>query len=280
MAARAGQLVKHLAPSTRSFMAISVVHAAQLHKMAAWNSCRWFWVPSFSTGLIVREIYGNGFVYQIDALDLAGRSHLAWAGTDPAQAIPARVRDNGWTFASVAYGGSGTWLGQYLVNGDKAWIMIDIAGVAQASHEGLAGDAWPVCMRDASTQLMAALDLWSTKVFENDVINNGELCDIVSLEHATGKDMLFEWARADSLVAGIRVYVDSDHNPRAREEIDSIQLQGDLPVAPGPLALFGSGVTLARNRKLGKRIQIGQAANKNRSHSNPMPSALAIDVAD
>ena len=85
----------------------------------------------------MRETYGNGFVYQIDALDLAGQLHSLWTGVHPAQPVYDRAEDNGWTATSVDFGSPGTSLGQYLMNGDKTWIRTDVAGIPQSSYEEL-----------------------------------------------------------------------------------------------------------------------------------------------
>lgn len=41
-----------------------------------------FATPTYATGALIRETYGNGFVYQIDAIDLNGTLHTVWSGTD------------------------------------------------------------------------------------------------------------------------------------------------------------------------------------------------------
>jgi hypothetical protein len=40
---------------------------------------------AYASGALVREVFGNGFVFQIDAIDTQGVSHLVWAGTDTSQ---------------------------------------------------------------------------------------------------------------------------------------------------------------------------------------------------
>jgi hypothetical protein len=42
-----------------------------------------FPAPMFATGVTVRETWGNGFVYQVDVVDLADQLHTVWTGTDP-----------------------------------------------------------------------------------------------------------------------------------------------------------------------------------------------------
>ena len=44
-----------------------------------------FATPTYATGALIRETYGNGFVYQIDAIDTLGGVHTVWTGTDPSQ---------------------------------------------------------------------------------------------------------------------------------------------------------------------------------------------------
>jgi hypothetical protein len=41
--------------------------------------------PLFAYGAVIRQTCGNGFVTQVDALDLAGNWHTVWSGTDPTQ---------------------------------------------------------------------------------------------------------------------------------------------------------------------------------------------------
>jgi hypothetical protein len=40
----------------------------------------------YSDGAIIRETYGNGFVHQVDVLDLNDTLHTVWSGTDTALA--------------------------------------------------------------------------------------------------------------------------------------------------------------------------------------------------
>jgi len=44
-----------------------------------------FATPVYADGATIRETYGNGFVYQVDALDENGELHNLWVGTDPSQ---------------------------------------------------------------------------------------------------------------------------------------------------------------------------------------------------
>lgn len=42
-----------------------------------------FTTPVYANGVTIRETYGNGFVYQVDALDSSDVLHTVWAGADP-----------------------------------------------------------------------------------------------------------------------------------------------------------------------------------------------------
>ena len=42
-----------------------------------------FTLPVFADGFVIRETYGNGFVYQVDVLDTANVLHTVWTGADP-----------------------------------------------------------------------------------------------------------------------------------------------------------------------------------------------------
>ena len=42
-----------------------------------------FSTPVFAEGATIRETWGNGFVYQIDVIDVFDTLHTVWSGTDP-----------------------------------------------------------------------------------------------------------------------------------------------------------------------------------------------------
>jgi MYXO-CTERM domain-containing protein len=78
--------------------------------------------PTYATGALVRETDGNGFVYQIDAIDMAGSLHTVWAGVDPSK--PETPVDFMPTWASTPYLVKG--LKIYVNTGDnRAWEEID-----------------------------------------------------------------------------------------------------------------------------------------------------------
>ncbi|MGM9483380.1 PEP-CTERM sorting domain-containing protein [Roseateles sp. NT4] len=82
-----------------------------------------FATPTYSTGAVVRETYGNGFVYQVDAIDAQGGLHTVWTGTDTSVAgapVDFSLSWNQTAFKTVGL--------KIYVNGDhdlNAWEEID-----------------------------------------------------------------------------------------------------------------------------------------------------------
>jgi hypothetical protein len=88
-----------------------------------------FDTPVFATGATIRETWGNGFVFQIDVVDLDDVLHPVWTGTDPS--LPGSPVDfvTSWTQTSFPAKGlkiyvdtthnTGTWeeIDSVLLNG-------------------------------------------------------------------------------------------------------------------------------------------------------------------
>lgn len=120
-----------------------------------------FDTPVYAYGATIRETYGNGFVTQIDLLDLSSTLHTVWAGTD-------------------------------------------------LSQPGSPVDFQP------------------------------------------------SWTQTTYLVNGIKIYIDTNHNLDAWEEIDSVRLNGDTtaPVPePTTMFMFGTGIAGLVGTKLRRKRQ-------------------------
>lgn len=60
-----------------------------------------FTTPVYSNGAVIRETYGNGFVYQVDVIGTNNVSHTVWTGTDPS--LPGTPVDFNPTWAMTNY---------------------------------------------------------------------------------------------------------------------------------------------------------------------------------
>ncbi len=69
-----------------------------------------FVTPVYAFGAVIRETSGNGFVYQIDAIDLANNYHTVWSGTDPS--LPGAPVDFSVSWSQTSY----------LVSGIKVYV--------------------------------------------------------------------------------------------------------------------------------------------------------------
>lgn len=82
-----------------------------------------FATPTFSTGALIRETYGNGFVVQIDAIDTSGALHTVWTGTDPSQ--PGQPANFNATWAETAFRTVGLKIHVNTDHNLSAWEEID-----------------------------------------------------------------------------------------------------------------------------------------------------------
>jgi hypothetical protein len=69
--------------------------------------------PVYAAGAVIRETWGNGFVYQVDVLDLNNVLHTVWTGTDPS--LPGAPVDFAVSWPRTAY----------LVKGLKIYVNTD-----------------------------------------------------------------------------------------------------------------------------------------------------------
>jgi hypothetical protein len=89
-----------------------------------------FDTPVLASGAVIRETSGNGFIYQIDAIDTGGIAHTIWSGTD--DSLPGTPADFSVGWAQTAFAVNGLKL--YVDTSHSAeWEEIDavtLQGVA------------------------------------------------------------------------------------------------------------------------------------------------------
>lgn len=82
-----------------------------------------FGTAVYATGATIRETYGNGFVYRVDAVDTFGNLHTLWNGTDTSAAgAPAEFTVN---WAATSYLVSGLKIFSNTDHNLNAWEEID-----------------------------------------------------------------------------------------------------------------------------------------------------------
>jgi hypothetical protein len=99
----------------------------------------------YATGATIRETWGNGFVYRVDAIDTLGAYHQVWAGVDTSP-------------AGAAYDFSVSWdATAFLVNGLKVYVNTSHTGDwEEIDSIQLAGTAPQQVPEPASLALMGA----------------------------------------------------------------------------------------------------------------------------
>ncbi|MDL2354647.1 MAG: PEP-CTERM sorting domain-containing protein [Pseudomonadota bacterium] len=70
------------APDTGAYGDISTAWAPATKDATLEYLTLGFDTPVYSTGAVIRETYGNGFVYQVDAVAADNSYHTVWSGTD------------------------------------------------------------------------------------------------------------------------------------------------------------------------------------------------------
>ncbi|HQR02493.1 MAG TPA: PEP-CTERM sorting domain-containing protein [Rhodocyclaceae bacterium] len=109
-----------------------------------------FATPVYSTGATIRETYGNGFVYQIDAIDTNSGYHTVWSGTDPS--LPGTPVDFSVTWATMSFQTAGLKIYVNTNHNLDTWEEIDSVT--------LSGDLLaPVPEPETYAMLMAGLGL-------------------------------------------------------------------------------------------------------------------------
>lgn len=82
-----------------------------------------FATATYSNGATIRETYGNGFVYQIDALDSSNVLHTVWTGSDPS--LPGSPVDFSVAWSQTAFLTTGLKIYVDTNHNLSAWEEID-----------------------------------------------------------------------------------------------------------------------------------------------------------
>ena len=111
------------APNTVSYGDIDTAWAPGPLNGTLENITLGFLTPTYSTGAMVRETYGNGFVYQIDALDSSNILHTVWTGVDPS--LPGTPVDFSVSWAQTSFLTTGLKIYTNTDHDLNAWEEID-----------------------------------------------------------------------------------------------------------------------------------------------------------
>jgi hypothetical protein len=90
-----------------------------------------FSTPVHADGATIRETDGNGFVYQVDAIDTAGQLHKVWSGLDPS--LPGNPVDFSISWKPTSYLVSGLKIYTNTNHNLNAWEEIDAVQLAAGS---------------------------------------------------------------------------------------------------------------------------------------------------
>jgi hypothetical protein len=77
----------------------------------------------YSTGALIRETWGNGFVTQVQALDTLGTYHTVWSGTDTS--LPGKAVDDVLSWAQTSYLTTGLKIFVNTNHNRRTWEAID-----------------------------------------------------------------------------------------------------------------------------------------------------------
>ena len=82
-----------------------------------------FSTPVYSSGAVIRETYGNGFVYQVDAIDSNNNYLTVWSGSDTSQ--PGTPVDFALSWATTSFLTTGLKIYVNTSHNLNAWEEID-----------------------------------------------------------------------------------------------------------------------------------------------------------
>lgn len=142
-------------PDTSSYGDISTAWAPRSQNGTLEYLSLGFATAVYSTGATIRETYGNGFVYQIDAIDTSNGYHTVWTGTDSSQ--PGSPVDFSVTWATTSFQTAGLKIYVDTNHNLGAWEEIDAVKLTGQTTA-------PVPEPETYAMLMAGLGLLGATV--------------------------------------------------------------------------------------------------------------------
>jgi speckle-type POZ protein len=92
-----------------------------------------FGTAVYASGATIRETDGNGYVYQVDALDTLGKLHLVWSGTDTSLPLSPVNFAVSWKPTSYLVAGLKVYVNTDHSTGWEEMDSIQLAGSTTAS---------------------------------------------------------------------------------------------------------------------------------------------------
>jgi Zn-dependent metalloprotease len=131
-----------------------------------------FTTPIFATGATIRETYGNGFVYRIDAIQKNKKTNMVWKGTDSSQ--PSTISEFKPTWPQTDYLVTGLKIYVDTNHNLSAWEEIDsillhgtTTTLAKISGEGGNGNIGYKFGEDGAPPLKVSCD---ENILKNDIV--------------------------------------------------------------------------------------------------------------
>lgn len=157
-------------------------------------------------------------------------------------------------YASQVLGFSSQW-------SSGAWSASQALGAPNTFNYGDIATAWAPAPMNGGLEFLTLgfSQLYATGVTIRETYGNGfvrkiELLDLNNIFHAVWEgvdpsqpgspvDFFVNWGQTNFLSKGIKIWVDTNHDMRAWEEIDSVEIHGvsEVPV-PAAVWLFGSAM--------------------------------------
>lgn len=157
----------------------------------------------------------------------------------------------------------------------NGWAATQVLGAPDTTTYGDIGTSWAPSPRNGSLEFITVgfdtavyangatiRETWGNGfVYQIDVLDT--LNNLITVWTGTDTsqpgspvDFLATWAETSFAVKGLKIYTNTDHDPNAWEEIDSIQLHGTPAAVPLPAAFYMMGAGLLGLVKASSRKRV------------------------